>query len=86
MATKSPRPTLTVYSRTACPLCDDLIAGLRTLQARFPFDLTVVDIDRDAALHTRYGEDVPVLMHGERELCRHALDSSLVTDYLSKIG
>ncbi|HUP95397.1 MAG TPA: glutaredoxin family protein [Burkholderiales bacterium] len=80
------RPTLTVYSRNDCHLCDDLIGGLRILQARFPFNLTIVDIDRDAALHARYGEDVPVLLHGARELCRHALNSTLVTDYLSKIG
>ena len=77
---------LTVYSRNGCHLCDDLIAGLRKLQARFPFDLTIVDIDRDAALTMRYGEDVPVLLHGERELCRHALNSTLVTDYLSEIS
>ena len=80
------RPTLTVYSRNDCHLCDDLIAGLRVLQARFPFDLTVVDIDRNAALHARYGEDIPVLLHEGKELCRHALNSTLVTDYLSKIG
>ena len=86
MATESSKPTLTVYSRNDCHLCDDLIAGLQTLQARFSFNLTVVDIDRDAALHARYGEDVPVLLHGEKELCRHALNSALITDYLSKIG
>ena len=63
-----------------------MIAGLRVLQARFSFDLTVVDVDRDATLVSRYGEDVPVLLHGSRELCRHVLDGALVTDYLGQIG
>ena len=63
-----------------------MIAGLRELQARFHFDLHIVDVDSDAALEARYGEDVPVLEHASRELCRHRLDSALVTDYLSKIG
>ena len=79
-------PTLTVYSRTYCHLCDDMIAGLHQLQARFHFDLDIVDVDADAALDARYGEDVPVLAHGSRELCRHRLNTALVTDYLAKIG
>ena len=84
MATE--RATLTVYSRKHCHLCDDMIAGLRGLQARFPFNLTVIDIDREATLEARYGEDVPVLVHGAKELCRHVLDSVFVTDYLGQIG
>jgi thioredoxin reductase (NADPH) len=76
---------LTVYSRGYCHLCDDMIAGLRTLQARFRFTLTIVDVDSDDALEARYGEDVPVVAHGATELCRHRLDSALVTDYLTKI-
>ena len=63
-----------------------MIAGLHALQARFHFDLAVVDVDRDASLGRRYGEDVPVLVHGDRELCRHRLDSALVTDYLAQLG
>lgn len=77
---------LTVYSRTYCHLCDDMIAGLRILQARFRFRMTIVDVDSDDALDARYGEDVPVVAHGSRELCRHRLDAALVTDYLAKIG
>ena len=76
---------LTVYSRSYCHLCDEMIAGLRTLQARFHFSLAVVDVDSDDALEARYGEDVPVVLHGETELARHRLDERRVTDYLSKI-
>jgi hypothetical protein len=77
---------LTVYSRSYCHLCDEMIAGLRTLQARFPFSLAIVDVDSDDALEARYGEDVPVVLHGETELCRHRLDAGRVTEYLAKIG
>ena len=62
-----------------------MISGLHALQARFHFELETVDVDADAALETRYGEDVPVLLHAGRELCRHRLDARLVTDYLAKI-
>jgi len=63
-----------------------MIAGLQKLQARFSFELDVVDIDRDDALLRRYNEKVPVLAHGGRELCRHRLDSALVTDYLAQMS
>jgi thiol-disulfide isomerase/thioredoxin len=78
--------TLTVLSRTYCHLCDDMIAGLQELQARFHFRIDVVDVDADAELESRYGEDVPVLLSGDRELCRHVLDRGFVTDYLAGIG
>jgi Glutaredoxin-like domain (DUF836) len=67
-------------------LCDDMISGLRTLQARFPFDIQVVDVDSDDALEALYGEDVPVLTHGSHQLCRHRLDFARVTDYLIETG
>ena len=86
MGTDARWPTFTVYSRNYCHLCDDMIAGLHALQGRFHFELRVVDVDADAELESRYGEDVPVLAHGSRELCRHRLDAALVTDYLAQIG
>jgi hypothetical protein len=86
MATDAGALTLTVYSRNYCHLCDDMIAGLRALQARFHFRLEVLDVDVDPVLESRYGEDVPVLAHGPRELCRHRLDRALVSDYLAQIG
>ena len=79
-------PTLTVYSRAYCHLCDDMIAGLHALQARFPFELDIVDVDSDPRLEERFGEHVPVLAHGDRELCRHVLVSGLLTDYLAEIS
>jgi thioredoxin reductase (NADPH) len=84
MATEPPR--LTVYSRAYCHLCDELIAGLHALQARFSFSVEIVDVDAAPELEARFGEDVPVLMHGDKELCRHVLTPALVTDYLAEIG
>ncbi len=78
----SGRITLTLYSRTWCHLCDDMLAGLQVLQARQPFQLRIVDVDSQPALEQRFGEWVPVLMHGERELCHYHLDATVVTDYL----
>jgi len=59
-----------------------MLAGLQILQARQPFELNIVDVDSQPALEQRFGEFVPVLMHGERELCHYHLDAAAVTDYL----
>jgi len=77
------RPTLTVYSRRHCHLCEEMIAGVQDLQARFAFEVEVVDVDADAALRKEYGLHVPVLVHEDRELCRHRLEPAGVTAYLS---
>jgi hypothetical protein len=81
----TPRPLLTVYGRTYCHLCDDMIAALRTLQGRFVFDFSIVDVDSDTGLEARFGEKVPVLMHGDRELCHYFIDGPLVTALLSNL-
>lgn len=78
-------PRLTVYSRNYCHLCDDMIAGLRALQARTRFAFDVVDIDNDPELERRYNELVPLLACDGRELCRHFLDTAAVTAFLAEI-
>jgi hypothetical protein len=77
-------PTLTVYSRQYCHLCEEMIEALRRLQGLERFEIAVVDVDADLEVERRHGERVPVLMHGERELCHFRLDAAAVTAYLSK--
>ncbi|MDB5810428.1 MAG: glutaredoxin family protein [Betaproteobacteria bacterium] len=77
---------LTLYGRTYCHLCDDMIAGLRAMQAGARFELEIIDVDSDAALEARYGEWVPVLVGADGELCHYHLDVAKVNDYLRKIG
>ena len=75
--------TLTVYRRTCCHLCEEMIAALHALQGRFHFQLRVVDVDGDPVLERLHGEKVPVLAHGDRELCHYRLDPAAVTAYLA---
>jgi hypothetical protein len=63
-----------------------MLAGLRALQTEYAFDVRVADIDADPVLCARYDEDVPVLAHEDRELCRHRLDTTVVRDYLARCG
>jgi thioredoxin reductase (NADPH) len=77
---------LTLYGRHYCHLCDDMSAALEPLIAEFGLALTRVDVDADPALESRFGEKVPVLAHGENELCHYFLDGPRVRAYLAGIG
>lgn len=76
---------LTLLSRTYCHLCHDMEAALAPLAAEFGVAVAVVDVDADDALEARWGELVPVLLHGDAELCHYFLDAPKVRDYLSQI-
>jgi hypothetical protein len=76
---------LTVYSRAQCHLCGEMIEALRSLQGLGRFDIEVVDVDSDPALARLHGEKVPVLVHGERELCHYRLERGALVEYLASL-
>lgn len=80
------REPLVVYSRAYCHLCDDLLALLMPLAARAGVAVEVVDVDSDEGLEAAYGDKVPLLMAGGREICRYRLDRAALDAYLSGIG
>lgn len=78
----------TLYSRTYCHLCDDLLQALLALRPIAPFEVTVVDVDEDAMLLAQYDELVPVLV-GHRDgatalqLCHYHLDVEKTRAFLT---
>ena len=76
---------LTLYGRSYCHLCDEMLAALVPLRGELGFAVDVVDVDSDAALEQRFGTLVPVLMHAGTELCHYHLDAGKVRAYLVKI-
>ena len=76
---------LTLYGRSYCHLCEEMLAALEPLRREFGFGVELVDVDADAALEQRFGSLVPVLMHAGAELCHYRLDTAKVRAYLAKI-
>jgi glutaredoxin len=76
---------LTVLSREYCHLCDDLVAGLRAMQARLDFEFDVVDVDRHPDLEEKWGDKVPVVLDGHIEVCRYHLDVDAVDARLARM-
>lgn len=82
-------PRFTLYSRSWCHLCEDMLAALRALEPPGrPFDVAVLDVDADPALVARFDELVPVL-YGDPdgpELCHYFLDEAAVRAYLASVA
>lgn len=77
----------TLYSRSYCHLCEDMLAALQSLApAGQAFDVDVIDVDADPALVERFDELVPVLYGrlDEPELCHYFLDEAAVRNYLAR--
>ncbi len=74
----APRPTLTIYRRPGCHLCDDAELLLRdelSERARSglpPVEIRHVDISGDAELESRFRRSIPVFAVGD-------IESELVT-------
>jgi hypothetical protein len=58
-----------------------MLQALARLQPVLGFEITVLDVDDDPALATRYGDRVPVLLAGDKELCCHFLDEDSLREY-----
>ena len=58
-----------MFGRAYCHLCEEMAQALRALGVQF----TEVDVDSDPRLDELYGENVPVLVKGGAEVCRHRL-------------
>lgn len=62
------RPRFTLYDRHGCHLCEQARAQLERLAPVLDFDVASVNVDADPALQLRYGDRVPVIALGDREV------------------
>jgi glutaredoxin len=69
-------PTVTLYGRAGCHLCDEARAGLEALRREVPFALEERDIEADDALLARYLERIPVIALDGEELFDFFLDAA----------
>ncbi len=56
-----PGPSVVLYGRPGCHLCEQALAVLERVRARVPFALVVLDIESDDELFRRYLELIPVI-------------------------
>ena len=79
-------PTLTLYTKPDCSLCDEAAEALERVSARAPFHLEVVDISTDSELRERYGERIPVVLVDGEPGFEYIVDEAALENRLSKAG
>ncbi len=80
-------PHFTLYSRSYCHLCDDMLQALRAFDVNNAFTIDVIDVDADPELVARYDELVPVLLASRDgassvQICHYFLDEPALRAFL----
>ncbi|HID48784.1 MAG TPA: glutaredoxin family protein [Chromatiales bacterium] len=73
---------LTVYVRSGCHLCDDMLQALAEWRSQRAFELDVVDILGKPELESAWGTKIPVLAAEGREICHYYLDPLALEQYI----
>jgi len=76
-------PTVTLYGRDGCHLCDDARVVLHRIRADHAFDLVELDIEADDALLRAYLERIPVVALDGVELFDFFVDEEAMRAALS---
>lgn len=64
------------YTRVDCHLCEEALAGVHRARAEEPFELEIIDLDREAPADKRraYDWEVPVLELDGRKIMKYTVD------------
>ena len=79
-------PTVTLYGKPGCHLCDVARAELSRLREKAPFTIEEVDVSLDPALHRDMGERIPVVEVDGEKLCEYEIDASARERLLARVA
>lgn len=78
MNINTPRqPSIQVYSRPGCHLCEILLDELMLI-IRDQLELEVCNVDTDRDWQARFGQRVPVVVFEDQEICHFKLDKEAI--------
>jgi glutaredoxin len=75
---------VTLYTRVGCHLCDDVKLVLDEARKDTPFELEVLDIDRDPALKTLYDVEVPVVAIDGKKAFKYRMTAEQLRERLRR--
>jgi glutaredoxin len=78
-------PTLTLYGKPGCHLCEGALAVVRGVAERRDVELVEVDVTLDPVLERRYGERIPVLALDGEELFEYFVDRDDLDERLDRV-
>jgi glutaredoxin len=79
-------PTVTLYGRPGCHLCDEARAVLDRIRTDTPFELETVNIEDDDAVFKAYLERIPVVALDGEEMYDYHVDEADMRARLARVG
>ena len=79
-------PTVTLFGRPGCHLCDDARDRLQALAPELGFTLVQRDIEDDDELFKRYLERIPVVVLDGEEVSDFSVDEPDLRRRLGRVG
>jgi glutaredoxin len=83
---RSEHLTFTVYTRVQCCCCHKALDLLKEVQRGHGFQITEVDVDADAELAAKYGNEVPVVAVNGKVRFRGVVNPALLERLLTAEG
>ena len=65
-----------IYSRPGCHLCDVAKDVIEKVRRRYPFNLSIINIETDPALETAYGTEIPVVTINGNKAFKYKVDEA----------
>jgi len=75
-----------IYTRPGCHLCELAQEAIEQSGCRADFELETVNIELDAELLARYGDDIPVVTINGREAFKHRVNSKLFKAAIAQVN
>ena len=79
-------PTVTVYGREGCHLCEDALAVVRRVAADLAVEVRTIDIEADPALLRAYMERIPVVAVDGAEVYDYYVDEADLRVRLARVS
>jgi len=74
-----------IYSKPACPLCDEAIEVVERVHARIPFELRIISILEDPAGMAAWRYDIPVVLIDGELAFKHRVDEPALEAWLLRV-
>lgn len=78
------KPTLTMYTKDNCSLCDVLADQLAPFRDRIIFEKVDITREENKNYFDKYRYDIPVLHINGQYLCKHRLDAQKLAAKLNE--
>ena len=72
----SDRIRVDIYSRPGCHLCEEAEEVIVRIRRKYPFELSIINVETDPALESAYGVEIPVITINGNKAFKYRVDEA----------